>query len=135
MLAEEAPNFLRQQYNASSLEEVFLKLSVLQNMGRRRRSSIAQEIVEQVQVPAISNPALDMSDEHNTADISGEFGDNISMNSAIRDPITAAEMPASPLPIDKEPPATLMQHLDVISSHHMRALVWKNYLWMLRNVG
>ncbi|XP_018804572.1 PREDICTED: ABC transporter G family member 20 [Bactrocera latifrons] len=135
MLAEEAPTFLRQQYNASSLEEVFLKLSVLQNMGRRRRSSIAKEIVEQVQVPAISNPALDMSDEHNTADISGEFGDNISMNSAIRDPITAAEMPASPLPSDKEPPATLMQHLDVISSHHMRALVWKNYLWMLRNVG
>ncbi|XP_020718098.1 ABC transporter G family member 20 isoform X2 [Ceratitis capitata] len=135
MLAEEAPSFLRQQYNATSLEEVFLKLSVMQNMGRRRRSSIAQEIVEQVQVPAISNPALDLSDEHNTADISGEFGDNISMNSAIRDPITAAEMPASPLPFDDEPTTTFWQALDVITWIHMRALVWKNFLWMWRNVG
>jgi len=56
MLAEESPGYLRQQYNADSLEDVFLKLSVLQNMGKRRRSSIAQEIVEQVTVPAISNP-------------------------------------------------------------------------------
>lgn len=47
-LAEESPANLLLKYQCESLEDVFLKLSVLQNMGKRRRSSIAQEIVEQV---------------------------------------------------------------------------------------
>lgn len=53
-LAEETPNSLMERYAAESLEEVFLKLSVLQNMGKRRRSSILQEITDSIQVPAIS---------------------------------------------------------------------------------
>lgn len=53
-LAEESPDFLLQQYGTDNLEEVFLKLSVLQNMGKRRRSSIVQEVSGNVQVPAIS---------------------------------------------------------------------------------
>ena len=53
-LAEESPDDLMAKYNAESLEDVFLKLSVLQNMGKRRRSSIAQEVIEAVQLPAIS---------------------------------------------------------------------------------
>lgn len=53
-LAEETPEFLLQKYHCESLEDVFLKLSVLQNMGKRRRSSIIQEVSEQVEVPAIS---------------------------------------------------------------------------------
>ncbi|XP_046806084.1 ABC transporter G family member 23 [Lucilia cuprina] len=135
MLAEESPEFLRQQYNADSLEEVFLKLSVLQNMGKRRRSSIAQEIVEQVAVPAISNPALDLSDEQNPAEISGEFGDNISMSSAIRDPISSQAAPAPPLPPEQEIQTSFLYNLHVMSSHHLHALIWKNFLWMMRNVG
>ena len=135
MLAEESPDFLRQQYNAVSLEEVFLKLSVLQNMGKRRRSSIAQEIVEQVTVPAISNPALDLSDEQSPAEISGEFGDNISMSSAIRDPITSSSVPAPPLPPEQEMPTSFLYNLHVMSSHHLHALIWKNFLWMMRNMG
>ncbi|XP_037813474.1 ABC transporter G family member 23 [Lucilia sericata] len=135
MLAEESPQFLRQQYNADSLEEVFLKLSVLQNMGKRRRSSIAQEIVEQVAVPAISNPALDLSDEQNPAEISGEFGDNISMSSAIRDPISSQAAPAPPLPPEQEIQTSFLYNLHVMSSHHLHALIWKNFLWMMRNVG
>lgn len=47
-LAEESPANLLLKYQCESLEDVFLKLAVLQNMGKRRRSSIAQEIVEQV---------------------------------------------------------------------------------------
>ena len=135
MLAEESPDFLRQQYNAVSLEEVFLKLSVLQNMGKRRRSSIAQEIVEQVTVPAISNPALDLSDEQSPAEISGEFGDNISMSSAIRDPITSSSVPAPPLPPEQEMHTSFLYNLHVMSSHHLHALIWKNFLWMMRNMG
>ncbi|KAH8404302.1 hypothetical protein KR215_006683 [Drosophila sulfurigaster] len=135
MLAEESPEYLRQQYNADSLEDVFLKLSVMQNMGKRRRSSIAQEIVEQVTVPAISNPALDMSDEQHAAEISGEFGDNISMSSAARDPITTTAPAAPPLPPVQEIPTSFWYNLHVMQSHHLHALIWKNFLWMTRNVG
>ncbi|XP_037950080.1 ABC transporter G family member 20 [Teleopsis dalmanni] len=135
MLAEESPDFLRQQYNATSLEDVFLKLAVLQNMGKRRRSSIAQEIVEQVAIPAISNPTLDISDEQNPAEISGEFGDNISMSSAVRDPISSLATPAPPLPPEEEMPVSLWNKLHVMRTNHIHALVWKNFLWMMRNVG
>lgn len=51
-LAEESPEDLQSKYQCDTLEEVFLKLAILQNMGKRRRSSIAQEISEQVSVPA-----------------------------------------------------------------------------------
>lgn len=53
-LAEKSPTDLLKQYNADSLEDVFLKLSILQNMGKRRRSSIAKEVIEAVQLPAIT---------------------------------------------------------------------------------
>lgn len=47
-LAEESPTDLLRQYNSESLEDVFLKLAVMQNMGKRRRSSIATEVIEQM---------------------------------------------------------------------------------------
>lgn len=47
-LAEEAPDMLLQRYGCDSLEDVFLKLAVKQNRGKRRRSSIAQEHVQNV---------------------------------------------------------------------------------------
>lgn len=53
-LAEESPEFLLDRYHCDSLEDVFLKLSVMQNMGKRRRSSIIQEVSEKVTVPAIA---------------------------------------------------------------------------------
>lgn len=53
-LAEESPEFLLEKYHCTGLEDVFLKLSVMQNMGKRRRSSIIQEVSEHVAVPAIS---------------------------------------------------------------------------------
>lgn len=53
-LAEESPDNLLQQYSCETLEDVFLKLSVIQNKGKRRRSSIVQEISDQVSVPAIT---------------------------------------------------------------------------------
>lgn len=44
-LAEESPDTLLQRYACDSLEDVFLKLAVMQNKGKRRRSSIAQDLV------------------------------------------------------------------------------------------
>lgn len=53
-LAEESPSFLLQKYNCESLEDVFLKLAVIQNMGKRRRSSIAQEVTETIAVSGVT---------------------------------------------------------------------------------
>lgn len=52
-LAEESPTELMSRYQADSLEEVFLKLSVLQNLGKRRRSSILADLMEKVDLPAL----------------------------------------------------------------------------------
>lgn len=52
-LAEESPSELIQRYQAESLEDVFLKLAVMQNLGKRRRSSILVGVVEKVELPAI----------------------------------------------------------------------------------
>lgn len=53
-LAEESPDNLLRKFQCETLEDVFLKLSVMQNMGKRRRSSIVQEVTEQVVVPGVS---------------------------------------------------------------------------------
>lgn len=50
-LAEESPTSLLQKYNCQSLEDVFLKLSVIQNRGKRRRSSILHDITAAIAVP------------------------------------------------------------------------------------
>lgn len=47
-LAEESPDNLLMQHQCNTLEEVFLKLAILQNKGKRRRSSIVQEISGQI---------------------------------------------------------------------------------------
>lgn len=53
-LAEESPDDLLQKYHCESLEEVFLKLSVIQNRGKRRRSSIAKEVIDSIQLPGMA---------------------------------------------------------------------------------
>lgn len=57
-LAEESPENLITQYQCDTLEDVFLKLAVLQNKGKRRRSSIAQEISDQIAMPAAMTVSL-----------------------------------------------------------------------------
>lgn len=43
-LAESSPADLLQKHSCDSLENVFLKLSIIQNKGKRRRSSILLEV-------------------------------------------------------------------------------------------
>lgn len=82
----------------------------------------------------MQNPGLDLTDEENN-EISGEFGDNISMSSRGRDSIVA-EVIAPPLPPeDEEPEMKFVDHFKVLNPIHMKALIWKNFLWMWRNVG
>lgn len=75
-LAEESPEKLLTHFGAETLEDVFLKLSVMQNMGRRRRSSILQEVADTIRVPSGAvNEAVIVDDN----EMSGEFGDNVSI--------------------------------------------------------
>lgn len=52
-LAEESPAEILQRYNTDSLEDAFLKLSIMQNKGKRRRSSISSAVVA---AQAAANP-------------------------------------------------------------------------------
>lgn len=134
-LAEQSPDELLQKYHADSLEDVFLKLSVLQNMGKRRRSSIAKEVIEAVQLPAMTNPGLDLSHDDDHGEISGEFGDNISMSSRGPD-IMSPGIHAPPLPPDENATSdSCIDHFKILKTNHMKALIWKNFLWMWRNFG
>ncbi|XP_055304919.1 ABC transporter G family member 23 [Sitodiplosis mosellana] len=131
-LAEESPDTLQMKYQCESLEEVFLKLAIIQNKGKRRRSSIAQEISDQVSMPsAMTNPGLDISEE-DPNEISGEFGDHSTSIMPLPKHVTDT---TSPLPPSEEQPATLIDYVKVFKPHHMKALIWKNFLWMWRNVG
>lgn len=51
LLAEESPDDLLRKYNSESLEDVFLKLSIIQNRGKRRRSSILHDVTAAINVP------------------------------------------------------------------------------------
>ncbi|KAL4708471.1 hypothetical protein ACJJTC_014079, partial [Scirpophaga incertulas] len=130
-LAEESPSELIRRYQAESLEDVFLKLAVLQNRGKRRRSSILADVVDKVELPATSNPAPD-GDDSEMGEISGEFGDNVSMSSRGR----AAVTPDYPdMPPEESPSNGFLEKYKPMKLNHMKALIWKNAMSLLRNYG
>ncbi|XP_003426604.1 ABC transporter G family member 23 isoform X1 [Nasonia vitripennis] len=118
-LAEESPRRLMEMHRLDTLEEVFLKLSRRQNMGLRRRSSILSSVTG---VP----PEPDADEE-----MSGEFGDNVSISSRRRSIAVTSDDDPLDLPPEEEG-STKFQWLN---PQHMKALIWKNFLWMWRNVG
>ncbi|KAH0819260.1 hypothetical protein GEV33_002072 [Tenebrio molitor] len=133
-LAEESPERLISQFGCASLEDVFLKLSVIQNMGKRRRSSILQGVTEAIQVPTGTiNEAAVIDDE--VGEISGEFGDNVSMSSRGRVSIAPEPTENAPpeLPPEEDPPMACADYFKIVTLTHMHALIWKNFLWMWRN--
>ncbi|XP_049823612.1 ABC transporter G family member 20 isoform X2 [Aethina tumida] len=133
-LAEESPEKLITTFGVDNLEDVFLKLSVMQNRGKRRRSSILQSVTDVIAVPAGAvNEAVVVDDE--VGEISGEFGDNVSMSSrGGRVSIAPEPSEAQPdLPPEEAPPATVKDYLSIMDMNHMKALIWKNFLWMWRN--
>lgn len=144
-LAEESPEKLLNQFGTQTLEDVFLKLSVIQNLGRRRRSSIAQEVAVGIAVPqGVFNESavLDDVETGEACEISGEFGDNISISSRGARRVSIAPSPedevqiapASEIPPDDVRPARISDYLFVLKGNHMKALIWKNLLWMVRNI-
>ncbi|KAF5291190.1 hypothetical protein FQA39_LY14432 [Lamprigera yunnana] len=140
-LAEEPPEKLLTQFDCETLEDVFLKLSVIQNMGRRRRSSIAQGISTVVDVPTgVVNDAIviDEGDLGDVPEISGEFGDNISLGgrsgSRVSISLSNGIAAMSVVPPEDIRPARFSDYFISLQSNHMKALVWKNFLWMIRNI-
>lgn len=135
-LAEESPQTLIRRYQAESLEDVFLKLSVMQNLGKRRRSSILAGVVDKVELPAIPNPAAIDLEEAELGEISGEFGDNVSMSSKGRVVVTPdINPPVDSLPPEEKPKRGCMETFMPMKWHHMKALIWKNFLSLFRNFG
>lgn len=126
-LAEESPDVLMQMYQADSLENVFLKLSLAQIQGKRRRSMYLKEAI------GSEDPAGE-GNQDNMSEVSGEFGDNVSIKSGRSEGQQSVAGP-SDLPPDEEPPYACSDLLKVFVPHHMKALIWKNFLWMWRNVG
>ncbi|KAK2575825.1 hypothetical protein KPH14_007203 [Odynerus spinipes] len=116
-LAEESPNRLMEMHRMDTLEDVFLKLSKRQNMGLRRRSSILSSVTG---VP----PEADADDE-----MSGEFGDNVSISSQRRSIALDDNVPELP------PEEKGSSNFSMLNPKHMKALIWKNFLWMWRNFG
>lgn len=58
------------------------------------------------------------------------------MSSRQRDPIAVTTQLAPPLPPAAEvPKKKFSDNFRVLKLHHMKALIWKNFLWMWRNVG
>ncbi|XP_011506250.1 PREDICTED: ABC transporter G family member 20 [Ceratosolen solmsi marchali] len=118
-LAEESPVKLMEMHRLDTLEEVFLKLSRRQNMGLRRRSSILSSVTG---VP----PEPDADEE-----MSGEFGDNVSVSSRRRSIAVTSDDDALDLPPEEKG----SYKFQMLNPKHMKALIWKNFLWMWRNVG
>lgn len=77
------------------------------------------------------NPSLDLSPEEDHGEISGEFGE-VTIHQVI--PIPKPEAPPLP-PEEEEQPRSCTDNFKVIKGHHMKALLWKNFLWMSRNFG
>ncbi|XP_066603783.1 ABC transporter G family member 23 [Prorops nasuta] len=118
-LAEESPRRLMDMHRLDTLEDVFLKLSKRQNMGLRRRSSILSSVTG---VP----PEADVDDE-----MSGEFGDNVSISSRRRSIAVNDDGNVPDLPPEEKG----SNNFKMLDPQHMKALIWKNFLWMWRNVG
>ncbi|KAK0093638.1 hypothetical protein PV326_013045 [Microctonus aethiopoides] len=120
-LAEESPRRLMEMHRLDTLEGVFLKLSRRQNMGLRRRSSILSSVTG---VP----PDIDVDEE-----MSGEFGDNVSISSRRRSIAVTSDADHAPeLPPEEKGHDNFTM---LLNPQHMKALIWKNFLWMWRNVG
>lgn len=72
-----------------------------------------------------------MSDEDNN-EISGEFGDH---SISVIPPFEVGEIVTPPLPPEDEASRSFIDYIKLFRPHHMKALIWKNFLWMWRNVG
>ncbi|KAF2897639.1 hypothetical protein ILUMI_08551, partial [Ignelater luminosus] len=109
-LAEEPPESLIARYNAETLEEVFLKLSIKQNIDYSTNKT--QGIVNKVIVSIDSN---NIQEEYMQSDTNGQ--------------IYLPDVPPETKYVSK-----LSDYYPSINKKHMKALIWKSILWIMRNL-
>ncbi|KAF5291183.1 hypothetical protein FQA39_LY14425 [Lamprigera yunnana] len=116
-LAEESPTDLLISHNTNSLEDVFLNLSIKQNIMRTTNND-----------GGIYNESADIDLEDRRGSLKG-FGDNVSYKSKV--------FRQRSVPVNVQPTVTagvnFSQCLPFIDRYHLKALLWMNYLWLLRN--
>ncbi|XP_031331082.1 ABC transporter G family member 20-like isoform X2 [Photinus pyralis] len=133
IMAEESPASILSRFETDTLEDAFLKLSIMQNMGRRKRSIAARAVASAVVLPSgIVNQALDVDDDHHH-EISAEFGDGLTTSKTGRRFSLVAQEAIPQLPQEPVHKAELGDYLLHLEPRHMKALIWKNFLWILRN--
>ncbi|KAK4878345.1 hypothetical protein RN001_010851 [Aquatica leii] len=134
IMAEEAPHNLLTRFETDTLEDAFLKLSIMQNMGRRRRSIAVHSVISTVTLPTgIVNRGIVPEDTDTKDEISAEFGDGVFVNTKRRfSLVTANQLPQIPTPIDTHT-TKISDYLIKLNPQRMKALIWKNFLWMVHN--
>ncbi|KAF5284913.1 hypothetical protein FQA39_LY16868 [Lamprigera yunnana] len=136
IMAEESPSKILSRFETDTLEDAFLKLSIMQNMGRRRRSMAAQAVTSTVTIPSgIINQAMILEEQDSQTEISAEFGDGISKKDTKRrfslvPDQKPLEFPTPPTESRELKITDYLLHLDPM---RMKALIWKNFLWMWHN--
>lgn len=125
-LAEDSPQNLLNHYGFDSLEDVFLQLSILQNTKTKPHLTKA------------ANNAIFLSDTMIDSSINsrGAINEALVMEEVDSDNINVNKFPRSPSITsylsDTEPGSK--KYYSVINTDHLRALLWKNFSWMLRNI-
>jgi len=126
-LAEEPPEKLMLQHNAQTLEEVFLKLSTVQNLKSRSLHSITHGSSNSIEV---SNGVTNRSapSANTQSEKIGKTCETTEGNEKENEIHNAhAETTQS------EFVANTLHQLRVFKRSHMRALILKNLLWLSRN--
>lgn len=109
-LAEEPPERLIARYNAQTLEEVFLRLSIKQNIDYCSDKSHS----------VINNVMESIIDSNNKPEDYTQFNTN--------------ELNYLPdVPHETKHVPKLSDYYPRINGKHIKALVWKAFLWILRN--
>ncbi|XP_031350511.1 ABC transporter G family member 20-like [Photinus pyralis] len=113
-LAEESPTDLLARFGTDSLEEVFLRLSVKQNLTKQNGNGIVNE-------------SADIEDMPNGEAPKG-FGDTLTCRSK-------GHYASAPIDLQYVEKSTFnkLQLLPSIDRNHIRTMLWINGLWMLRN--
>lgn len=142
LLAEESPNNLLSMHHCASLEDVFLKLCVLQN--RRRRSNILSggsgreinmgSLQTDTQAVLESNETLAITEEEEREEPSAlpDFKVPRSREPSIGS-LSAEFAPPVALASDYEEEKVKRNNFSFGSFRRIGVLVWKNFMWMLRN--
>lgn len=115
ILAEEAPSSLLKKYKCQNLEDLFLNLSLWQNrvMGDRK------------------NLTLDGPKDSTTIRLF------VQGSRDIQDALVnySEESLHDQMPPYEQSRFRLKYYFSIFKCHRMKALIWKNFLWMIRNVS